>query len=925
MTSIKSYFTLLLFVFSSTLMNAQTNEIDLATISSKWNSGKYQLFWVYEDNGGLTMRGGKIDVDITKDKEGLISQIKYKIQNSTYEFEPIFWGGNGGPLIGFKHGRNQYLYIAEDGMAHYTMMGSKMDGLNFMIGTKLGGSKKVKKMIMEYRGGLESIAKQRDEDRKNALAEHRNKFSIKDKNVKEIKVKLKSDDAKIDCSSKFIIEYTAILNDGTTIKSKSQGGEAYSSDYKFRVLGADGKSLKDKEGKNLGYSEYTVHKYCDKMDDKHLLVEVASKYNPDLYGTVRIATSCVPDPAVIAQKKRDEERRKEQELMAAKRAEQEKEEQRLLAEQKKKAAARAKTLASSLSNGKVVGNGDGIGLLIFETNVKADNSNPAKLTSKNFKQINGKIYGFGSNGERPAVNTYHNGKVKSKPVKYDGSNRSNMIDGDLDQAGNVYYVSLDDVFFAKNAGANFVAGKSISSEKLFDKPGVDLCAIASIGENKCIVFGYSWDKNHNYVEGRRYDANNRKMHHDNLYIAIWDHVTGKKMVREYIKDHAYGTPKVIKSYDGNVIVAYSRFSRYLWKLDALASFKSGELKTIWKKELPRIDSRIVSSSSGYAVDPVHMFEDKDKNIVITYIDDYKIMCFQKVAGDYNNYENNYCSLTGIGRIDKNGALYQESFFTGYNLSKWGGSHEYSLKNVLYPGQILMNKNNIPIATQHPITGDYIMINTGEGTQIDYPLDFTRLPRKDFYGGTVAWGHSSEPNVVIINGLDMSLQTFDLVETEVKLPNGEKARSGGTAMVEYDKVKKDIILYDNDSKLTYRVKPSFLLQWAPGPNQDITQRSSNYLDKAVVASSSSTSGSKRPKSSSSSKPQVESGKWIVKNESGSTQFIGINGQSKELRNGDEWKLSCVSDLYYYYKEGTSNKRGKLIVEGDDVCGTIYKLK
>ena len=53
-------------------------------------------------------------------------------------------------------------------------------------------------------------------------------------------------------------------------------------------------------------------------------------------------------------------------------------------------------------------------------------------------------------------------------------------------------------------------------------------------------------------------------------------------------------------------------------------------------------------------------------------------------------------------------------------------------------------------------------------------------------------------------------------------------------------------------------------------------------------------------------------YIVINVSGKTQLIGINGQTKELRNGDEWKLNCISDLYWYYKEGTSDKRGDKIV-------------
>lgn len=963
MTFIKSYFTLLLLVFSSFLLNAQSSEIELATISSKWNTGKYQLFVVYDENGGLTMRGGKVDVEIDKDGDGLISTIKYKIENITYEFTPIFWGGSGGPLIGFKHGRNQYLYVTETGIAHYTMMGSKMDELNYMLGTKLGGSKKVKKIIMEYREGLESISKQRDEDRKNAIAEHRNKYSIKDKKVKEIKVNLKSDDAKIDCSSKFVIEYTAILEDGTAIKSKSQGGEAYSSDYKFRVVGADGKSLKDKDGKKLAYSEYTVHKYCDNMDDKHLLVEVSSKYNPDLYGTVRIATSCVPDPAIIEQNKRDEERRKEQELLAAKKAEQDNEEKRLLAEQQKKAAARAKSLASSLSNGKVVGNGNGIGLLIFETNVKGDNTNPKGLVSRNFKTIKGKVHGFGSNAEGPAVNTYYKGKIVSKGVK--GNSRGKMVDGDLDAAGNVYYICQNKIYFGKNAGANYTENEGISSEELFDQSDIELCAIAAIGENKCLAFGYTKKDNYNYIKERKFDRNNRRKHYDKLYLVIWDRVTGKKMVREYLENYTCGIPKVMKSYDGNVIVSYQDLRRYIWKLDALASFKTGEIKTIWKKELPSAENRVVSNTSGYGVQPIHMFEDKDKNIVITYVDDYKIMCFQKVSQDFNNMDNRYCSNTGIGRIDKNGALYQESFFPGYNLSKWGGSHEYALKNTSYPGQMLMSDKNFPVATQHPLTGDYIMVNTGEGFQIEYPMDFTRLPSKDYAGNPVARGHSTEPNVVIINSVDMSLQTFDLVETDVKFPVEDKTsyyydgyadfagktNRVGITMVEYDKTKEEIILYHHNSKVVYRVKPSFLLQWAPGADQDVSPSSTNKLGQKLVAasssasnkpressssssssssgssSSSSSSKSNSSSSSSSSKPQKPKyqGKIVVKNDTRTKYHVWNKNGQASLNPNSSTPIRCENYQKIYISTTTRTSDKILILEvKPEHCGSTIKI-
>jgi hypothetical protein len=389
-------------------------------------------------------------------------------------------------------------------------------------------------------------------------------------------------------------------------------------------------------------------------------------------------------------------------------------------------------------------------------------------------------------------------------------------------------------------------------------------------------------------------------------MAIWDRTTGSKLVREISEYHTLVKPKLIKTFDGNVVIGMcQQLDRVVWKIDPLATFKNDEIKTIWKI-YPTELGGIRSARTDFGLIASHMFEDKDKNIVISYIDDHKVLCFQKVAGNYNDHENKYCGLTAIARVDKNGALYQENSFLSYNLSKWGGSHEYSLKSMVFPGQIFMDYDNYPVITQHPITGDYIMSNIGVSDQISYPLNFTRTPQKSEWGDEmVAQTTSANPMITIVSGLDLSIQSFDIVNTDVTLANGEKTSppkvygNKRIAMIEYDNSKKEIILYHEDSRFMYKVRPSFLLQWAPGSDQDVTQQSFNKLNVELASTSSSSSSNSSSRKNNTSSSSSSSNNTASKKEEVKKINVRVNPNSVGVQGN--------SSVYIYWEENGSSKK------------------
>ncbi len=914
MTFIKSYFTLLLLVFSSFLLNAQSSEIELATISSNWNSGKYQLFVVYDENGGLTMRGGKLDLEITKDKDGLISMIKYKIENSTYEFTPKFWGGSGGPLLGFKSGRNQYLYVTETGIAHYTTMGSRVDELNYMIGTKLGGSKKVKKIITDYLEGLEQLVDDREEARKAAIAAHREKYSIQGKDLKEIKVELVSSDNKIDCSSNFVIAYTAILADGTQIKSKSQGGEAYRSDFKINVVGADGENMTGNDGKTLDYKRYTVHKYCDKMDDKHLLVEVSSRHHSSISGKVRLAASCVPDPQIIAEQKAAEERR----IAAEKRAKE-------LAKKQKEAAANKSTSTASNANNNTPIKTSNVGLQIFKSSVSISEIGNWKSISDNesvstYYKANkvirhpagwSVIGGYNKTTEVNRKSTYEKNaaisigsRLTSELMNNNlGVENSYYYDAIITSDGNYIVLGYQSINVFKKKGSNEVELVSKKDLVLQTKQIVDL------GNGKCAILATSNTKDAQYY---------------GLKLLVYDYKSDKLVESDIYNGRVYEMPKIITTSDGHVAISYDEMSNdlyhtYLLKINAKKMLTTNQLEVLWKHNY--------DLAKNYA--STDLIEDRAGNFVMAYR--------SKIIKEYlDNTTISYKRIEiGITKVDASGNNFHSHVIKAVDPSQWGRSTlpEANLK-MNYQDKIRFSAFDVPRIIENPKGEGYLIcarisydlwqyktIYSGHGTDVRYDHS---IPRNAMY--------ADQPTVLYIDNNSLELHSLDFIETTFSIHDGHDpiaTKSTATIGQEYD-ITQFSYLPEDDK---YLIVEQFSGGWGSYFWMFDINLKSNWNGANVASTVSRSSGSSRSSSSSSSssskssssKPQVESGKWIVKNESGSTQFIGINGQSKELKNGDEWKLSCVSDLYYYYKEGTSNKRGKLIVEGDDVCGTIYKLK
>lgn len=835
--------------------HSQVEEILLSDISKSWDSGEYQLYVVYEENGGMIMRGGKVELEIEKDDEGLISRISYKIQNVTHEYAPRNYGGtSSGAFIGFKGRRNDYLYATKTSLAHYSMRSGKVDELKYMIGEKIGGTKKTKKIIQTYFDGLEEITNNREAARKAELAAHREKYSIKDKDLKEIKLELVSEQSKIDCGAKFQIHYTAILGDGTQIKSKSQGGEAYSSEFKIKVLGADKESLKTKDGNKMGYSEYTVHKYCDNMDDKHLLVEVSSRYHPEITGKVRLATSCVPDPEIIAQKKREEEREKERQLMAEQAKEKEKERQRLLAEQEKKAAERAKALASKVGNGEVVGNGNGVGLVFFQSNTRLISKQHAKYSINSLKDLNGKKVGFGKNltTNNIAIVRFENGNVNVQDVMDGGYSTDGMKDGDLDNQGNLYYANSSEVVYAKKSGSAFKVEKSAKLKDLYPDAEIYPSAITYIGDNKCLILAYSTvdlkDSPSEYSEYRKGDPNNVRRRPNSSYMIVWDRVTGKAWTRVLKDKYARNYPKSMRTHDNKqIIVTGERYNSDIYKIDALASFQKQELVTVWKKNISH-DVTDIAGKVGYQA--VYMTEDKDKNILITWKDIYQHIAWEYEPGDYRN---EYYTPHGLGRIDKNGALYQESMFHGFNLSSWGASDKFSLEARRYPGQILLHRNGFPFVMQHPVSGDYLFVTHGTKDQVIFPDNFNKSAK---YVGT------NSPLVAYLSSVNLALNSFGIIEVNQAEAGTNTSTSYkydgpyfGVYCAEYNKSTNYISLYPIQELSLITAKPVLRTQWGAAAPQDVTPKKGNKAndlpDYSTTAGSNSSSFSNKSSSSSSS--------------------------------------------------------------------------
>lgn len=316
-------------------------------VAGKWESGKEYM--VRNNDSGIMKPVGKHKVIINKDDSGRVVSIEFK--DKTYKV----WDPNDSDWASaFSYNHMNNLCFFENSIVKFYMNYStnKIEGIEYVIGSGMGGPNKVKKRVQEYIDyGLAKMKSDRDEaDRKRA--EHRAKYSIAKQTVESITIEIISEEGtKLDCGSQFRVGYVVKTKEGNTIKSKSLGGEAYVTDYDVIVIGAD-KEYVYKDGKQTSFYEYTAKPYCEGYDNKNLVIKVVSTHNSSDKAEKRILTTCKPDPAIIAareaEKKRqieEEKRRKEYEkkLAAEERA-------RALAEKNKPKTTSSSKSSSSGSN-----------------------------------------------------------------------------------------------------------------------------------------------------------------------------------------------------------------------------------------------------------------------------------------------------------------------------------------------------------------------------------------------------------------------------------------------------------------------------------------------------------------------------------------------------------------------------------------------
>lgn len=98
-----------------------------------------------------------------------------------------------------------------------------------------------------------------------------------------------------------------------------------------------------------------------------------------------------------------------------------------------------------------------------------------------------------------------------------------------------------------------------------------------------------------------------------------------------------------------------------------------------------------------------------------------------------------------------------------------------------------------------------------------------------------------------------------------------------------------------------------------------------LDNQVFSSDYETKLKKKqiePVDYSDGPSEIKENHWVVKNGRSTTIYVGNNGTSKYLKPGEEWEMSCISDLRWKIKEGSSTKDGADITRGKDHCGEVF---
>lgn len=284
------YILILLLILPVTLIGQTKNQSD---ITSEWSDGTYKKY--KKNDFGNFQSNGEDKIVFKKNSEGVV----YLITIGSDKYEK--WGKRGSSWVsGYDESNYACLFFTDDGLSivRYVLDASSntVSSAYKVYGEKLGKEKSLIKMINAYlKFGVEKMK----EDKVLAIKaeEERNRiYGIQDKEIKDLKIIIIADNQDLDVGSEFKVGYEVTKLDGTVMKSKNLGGNAINYDYKVAVSGA---------AKN-GTPSYTVHKECEKFENKELVISVTARSNNPITKEMKFSVDCVQKPAHVLEKEKIE-------------------------------------------------------------------------------------------------------------------------------------------------------------------------------------------------------------------------------------------------------------------------------------------------------------------------------------------------------------------------------------------------------------------------------------------------------------------------------------------------------------------------------------------------------------------------------------------------------------------------------------------
>ncbi len=939
---------LLLFIAFSSDLSAQSKSQN--RIAAQWEDGEYKN---YVGNGyGMFMASSrKLKVEIKKNDKGLATQVI--IDGRVHDV----WQKSGSEWSsGFSKTNNTCLFFTDDGnsIVKYELNSSSntVSEITGFINKKAGKAKAVTKMINSYLAqGIENMQAEKD-----ALAakkaEHKAKYSIGNKTVEKISIELLSDD-KIDCGAKFFVAYTIETEDGSTIKSRNLGGEAYPNEYDIEVRGAQRKRVKKANG-DVDY-EYTAEPYCDAYTDKTLVVIVKAIGKSTEVDRLTFPVNCTIDPAVAAAEK------KRQELLAKEReAEKERERQRLLAQKKfEQQKANGEIVSKPAASSKT---GNKMGLLLTDGNtsidyIKAQDNDRMLL---NVARVNNETLLVGgdrnaqNNAISPAIYSYSNSNIKKKYVDFasvqldkketfftelvsDGSNH-------LLASGTGILVRLQKTSDTYKV-VQYLDPKKLGTKLIFK-------SIQKLSGSRCVALGY---------EKRNFDTKSAYAP-SKIHLVFWDYKTGKFDIHVLTEDASLDS-KMIRTKDGNIVISVADGRYSGWKetsmnlaIHKIDASNSKQLRFIWTQKLYEFNEENMYGENPYPITAYYkitdMLEDDNGDIVFALYNanpSWYLTTKMPRTVSNNDYQINSTSV-GIGRVNSSGKDLKISESDHLNVSYWGGSDRYTLESKYTPGAIYYSGDNTYTKLMKSPKGNgYLLTANMNAYGVTFPKN-KGFRNKHTFNNTC-------PALIYFNQKDLSIESFDFINIDLHKQTGSDeyvsmARSKKKndqyqiKYVQHNLAQNKLVFFDlnylsNAENLVVSVKPEFNQKWAGADLVSETESELNLMSKMeklleekgekslneYLALTEPDYGDSEDSSDGQS-DIYDNYVRLVNNTGNKLILINDMGNNTDILSGRSSDVRCSTSWWIARSAATGNVytlKGRLVYKENSACGKEFIIE